>query len=512
MGAEQSRGSAQLNDLDRERIFSSIPAGMLMLNSDYYSNDALASHAAVTASDVARADAAFADGAQLPGERDRAVGCLVGLAVADALGAPLEFLPVRYPGDARSVGDTTPDAGFEHDILWEDKSELRECNRFMLSKGQWTDDTAMALCVADSLLAHDGAFHPRDLRRRFALWLGLGYNNAFGRDEARREHWGPLHSIGCGGIVGEAHEEFKAKPCDYTHKGTLRSSGNGTIMRLAPVPILCRHDVDAAMELAWCQSKTTHQGDEAADCARLLAFLCATAISTGAGKAALDALASFPAKLYATQCLAHAMQEERHAENEGLDLSGRDWRWRGAEYRYHAARIAADPGYAGSYAMDGLAMALHCVHATDTFEAAVRKAANLRGDADTVAAIAGQIAGAMYGWSAIPDGWTSAIGQWEQPCGGAIRTRALLLCELMPPRAADVRAHERPDDESWAAYEQRLADAVAPSRAEAEAAPTAMPYQCACGRGFASSTLFKMHQRKCAVPPAAPAVPAKLEP
>ena len=101
-------------------------------------------------------------------------------------------------------------------------------------------------------------------------------------------------------------------------------------------------DVDAAMELAWCQSKTTHQGDEAADCARLLAFLCATAISTGAGKAALDALASFPAKLYATQCLAHAMQEERHAENEGLDLSGRDWRWRGAEYRYHAARIAAE--------------------------------------------------------------------------------------------------------------------------------------------------------------------------
>ena len=87
----------------------------------------------------------------------------------------------------------------------------------------------------------------------------------------------------------------------------------------------------------------------------------------------------------------------------------------------------------------------------------------------------------------------------------ATRTNSKRARELMPPRAADVRAHERPDDESWAAYEQRLADAVAPSRAEAEAAPTAMPYQCACGRGFASSTLFKMHQRKCAVPPAAPA-------
>jgi len=86
----------------------------------------------------------------------------------------------------------------------------------------------------------------------------------------------------------------------------------------------------------------------------------------------LDELPSFPARLYATRCLANSQQEERHAENDGLRLEGRDWRWRVRQYRYHEDRIASDRGYAGSYATDALAMALHCVHATESLEAAVR--------------------------------------------------------------------------------------------------------------------------------------------
>ena len=92
-----------------------------------------------------------------------------GGAVGDALGAPLEFLAVLYPGDPQPDGDTTPPAGFEHAQLWADKSEQRECNRFNIERGQWTDDTAMALCLADSLIAHSGRFHPRDFRLRCAL-------------------------------------------------------------------------------------------------------------------------------------------------------------------------------------------------------------------------------------------------------------------------------------------------------------------------------------------------------
>lgn len=479
-------------------MFASIPSAMLMLKSDTFTPDVLATHCALLQAECDRAAAALAEG--LSPERDRAVGCMLGLAVGDALGAPLEFIPVRYPGDPLPEGDSTPPAGFQQAGLWAEKSERRESNRFLLERGQWTDDTAMALCLADSLLANKGEFQPRDLRMRFALWWGLGYNNAFGLDQGRRAHWGHRGSVGLGGMVGDAHEEFKHAPCDYTSKGDLRSSGNGTIMRLAPVPVLCRHDVETAMEMAWCQSKTTHQGDEAADCARLLAWLCATAISGGAGKAALDALPAFPAKLYATACLARAVKEERHPENEGADLEGRDWRWRTAEYRYYEPRIANDRGYAGSYAMDGLAMALHCVAATWTFEDAVRRAASLCGDADTVAAITGQIAGAIYGSSAIPGGWIDAVSQWEQPIG-AIRYRAWLLCELTPPMASAVRAHERPNDGCWPAFEQRLADeSRAQMVCEAEGTlSTPMPHECSCGRGFVSLALLGLHKRKCAV-------------
>merc|ERR1711998_63003 len=110
----------------------------------------------------------------------------------------------------------------------------------------------------------------------------------------------------------------------------------------------------------------------------------------------------------------------------GADLVGRDWRWRGNDFRYAASRVAADPCYVGSYVMDCLAMALHSVYTTRTFEQAVLRAANLCGDADTVAAVTGQVAGAVYGVEAIPKDWQSAVDRWDD---SDIRCRALLLFE-----------------------------------------------------------------------------------
>ena len=83
----------------------------------------------------------------------------------------------------------------------------------------------------------------------------------------------------------------------------------------------------------------------------------------------------------------------------------RNWNWRCSEYRYSPRRAAKDPEYVGSYALDCLAMALHCVWSTRSYEACVLKSANLCGDADTVSAVAGQIAGALYGVEAIPAAW-----------------------------------------------------------------------------------------------------------
>ena len=75
--------------------------------------------------------------------------------------------------------------------------------------------------------------------------------------------------------------------------------------------------------------------------------------------------------------------------------------------------------------MDALAMALHCVHSTDTFASAVLKAANLCGDSDSVGSVCGQIAGAIYGASNIPEDWVTAVHLWDGD--GSIVQRAVRL-------------------------------------------------------------------------------------
>merc|ERR1712087_176575 len=108
------------------------------------------------------------------------------------------------------------------------------------------------------------------------------------------------------------------------------------------------------------------------------------------------------------------MGEERHDDNKGQDLQDRDWRWRTKDYHYSASRSAANPEYVGSYALDAMAMALHCVYITGSFESAVLRAANTCGDADSVAAVTGQLAGAVYGIQAIPEEWRAIVQRWDR--------------------------------------------------------------------------------------------------
>lgn len=342
---------------------------------------------------------------------DRGLGALLGLAVGDALGAPLEFAPVTYSDDQKDWV-----LGFDDPSAWKDD----KLNRFRLQPGQWTDDTSMALCLADSLL-QTVEFCPLDLRVRFLNWWHFGYNNAFAADAQRRtgEHGGG--SVGLGGSIQESLAEFVRDRTELTRAGDRYTSGNGGIMRLAPVPIFHHKNAEEAIRIAALQSRTTHQGEEAEECARLLAHIIVSAISHPASSPSIvrgEVLGSlgetFPHTSYAGACLAAAEPEKRHPDNEGANLQDRVWNWRSDDFRYSPARVAEDEGYVGSYCMDALAMALHAVWTTRSLEAAVLKAANRRGDADTVAAVAGQIAGAIYGVSAIPEGWLDAVHRWDR--------------------------------------------------------------------------------------------------
>lgn len=347
---------------------------------------------------------------------DRSMGCLLGNAVGDALGAPLEFSPVQY-GVQELYGLSQVD-------IWKEPGY----NSFGLEPGQWTDDASMGLCIADSLLCCNG-FDAIDLRQRFYLWYKHGYNNAFGRDASRQGR----SSVGLGGNISMSMNEWEREPtrAPRTGAGNQYTSGNGSVMRNGAMPVWYRNDLEAGMAASYEQSKTTHGGEEAAELCRLLTFVCGRFIN-GAGRELLDDLSSFQTPHYNVRCLADAVGEERHKQNSDPIFGGlenRQWTWREPQFRYCEQRATEQPGYIGSYAMDAMAMALHCVYSTKSFEEATLKAANLRGDSDSVCAVVGQLAGALYGSSAIPPDWLDHVQRWD---GGSIAARALLLYKGQP--------------------------------------------------------------------------------
>jgi len=332
-------------------------------------------------------------------KEDRAIGSLVGLVIGDALGAPLEFMPVRY--------NTITRKDFDHVE-----------NLHSLKPGQWTDDASMALCLCDSLLALQ-RFDPIDNMLRYLNWWYNGYNNAFIYDVNRKDK----HSIGLGGNISLAFKRFLQFGEAYTHAGDKKTSGNGSLMRLAPIAIAYCNDANKAISMAKKSSYVTHKGKEAAECCALLSFLLVNGINTG-NKEICNRLSDyFTSTENSVNHLAASLME-RTIDGRGLDVD-RNWNWKDANYRYSPARTKNNQYYIGSYAMDALSMALHCFYTTKDFSSCVTKAINMCGDADTVGSIAGQIAGAYYGASQIPYKWIQTIQKWDN--GGTIIYRASKL-------------------------------------------------------------------------------------
>jgi len=279
-----------------------------------------------------------------------------------------------------------------------------EFNRFRLQPGQWTDDFSMALCVGDQLLV-DGEFNPRNLRMRFLCWWAYGYNTAF-RDRS---------SVGLGGNISQSFDEFLTEKTEYTTAGDLFTSGNGSVMRLSPIPIFYHDNLEEAMKFAYKHSKTTHQGEEAAECCRLMTHIIVRAIHGDGTINLLDNLSdNFVSEVYSITCLAASQAEQPHSSNKKLDLKDRDWNWKNNNYKYSKTRSRKQPGYIGSYAMDALSMALHCVYTTDSFSEAVLKVVNMRGDSDSVGAVTAQIAGAIYGVTSIEKSWIDVVLRHEK--------------------------------------------------------------------------------------------------
>ena len=285
-------------------------------------------------------------------------GALLGLAAGDALGTTLEF---QRPGRFTHIDDMVGGGPFE------------------LQAGQWTDDTSMAMCLAESLI--ERGFDPVDQMQRYLRWWEDGYWSSTGR------------FFDIGSTVSRALARFQETGNPMAGSTDPETAGNGSLMRLAPVPLRYAGDAASAVRLAAESSRTTHGARAAVDACRYFAALLVGALQ-GRDKAELLANAFAPA---------------------GVD-------WLADPLHPDVARIAAGSFKAkgaheiraSGFVVHTLEAALWAFHNANDFREGALLAVNLGEDADTTGAVYGQLAGAYYTVDGIPPEWREKITRRDE--------------------------------------------------------------------------------------------------
>lgn len=285
--------------------------------------------------------------------RDKIKGALYGVAIGDALGAPLEFMSREQI--ARKHGRVT---------------EMVGGGWLSVEPGEITDDTQMTLAVAEGI-AEDPRDPIKEIGKRFINWIMSGPKDV-----------GNTCSLSIRGAILHGHQEapgedewFKASKYTSAINGG-RSGGNGALMRTA-YPGLYYNTLDEAIRITEKAAKMTHWDDLSTLACNLYTEMIYL-LTKGGNKA------------QGKEVITHVIETNRLAmayfileAGEGLNPTG--------------------------YVVDSFKCALHSIFKTDSFEEAIIDAANLGGDADTIAAITGGLAGAIYGYNEIPQRWIQAL-------------------------------------------------------------------------------------------------------
>ncbi len=281
-------------------------------------------------------------------------GAMLGLAAGDALGTTLEF---SLPGTFEPISDIVGGGPFR------------------LQPGQWTDDTSMALCLAESLITRK-QFDPIHQLATYCHWWRQGHLSSTGR------------CFDIGNATSSSLRRFERFPAPYCGSTERYSAGNGSLMRLAPAPLAFAKNPTLAIERAGDSSRTTHASEECIDACRYFAGLIVGALQ-GLSKDELLSENWSPApNLWDEQPLSPQI----------------------AEIAAGSFKKRQPPDIQGSgYVVLSLEAALWAFHRSDCFREGALLAVNLGDDADTTGAVYGQIAGAFYGEDDIPSEWRQKL-------------------------------------------------------------------------------------------------------
>jgi len=275
---------------------------------------------------------------------DKCRGALMGLAVGDAIGTTLEFMP----RDKARVDDMIGGGPFS------------------LKPGEWTDDTSMALCLAETYIESNKC----DItlfRKKLLNWYKNGTNSSNGV------------CFDIGNTTRYALEQFVLHGPTWMGNTSPETAGNAALIRHAPTAIFRRKSFIDGWRDAILQSEATHCAAESIDSCRFFNVMLHY-IFNGYSKSE-----SFAPHLMGSTLRVLIINAGEYKEK-------------------HRDQIRSS-----GYVIDTLEAALWAVWHTDNFKDAILLAANLADDADSVAATAGQLAGALYGLSGIPQEWVNKI-------------------------------------------------------------------------------------------------------
>jgi ADP-ribosyl-[dinitrogen reductase] hydrolase len=245
----------------------------------------------------------------------------------------------------------------------------------------------MALCLGTSLVSR-GGFDPADQMNRYLNWYRHGYLSSTGT------------CFDIGNTVREALHAYQESGDPFSGSTDPGSAGNGSLMRLCPVVMYFADEPERALHYARESSRTTHA---AAECLEACSLFAQTLLRALAGEAKPEVLRPL----------------------EGGSASPRLARIADGAYLERGAETLRGSGYV----VDTLESALWCFARASSFEEAILLAANLGDDADTTAAVCGQLAGAHHGESGIPSRWLARLA-----LAGEIRE---LADRLVPDPALD---------------------------------------------------------------------------